>query len=191
MSRLLLFAAPMEMEPALDAASPAGWEVECVGVGPIAAAVGTIRAVAKHAPEDILYLGTCGCYPGSELTIGDVVTAETLLFTSGEIVDNRARIPHVQPSMLRCARFDSEESIRSVTVVCTIGVTEEEALAERLASVGHVENLEIFSVRFAAKEIPVRAILGVSNAVGPDGGREWMENHAEVMKRVAIMAFGL
>lgn len=191
MRRLLLFAAVMEMEPALQAGIPEGWEVRCTGVGPIAAAVGTARTIIEYAPDEILYLGTCGCYPGTDLTIGEVAAAERVVFTSGEISEGLARIPEIQRSILKCASFERSEILRSVDVVCTIGVTEDDALASRLSKVGDVENLELFSVRMAAGDIPLRSLLGVTNIVGPHGGREWKENHAEVMSRVAKQAFRL
>ena len=189
MSRLLmLFAAPMEMAPGLEQLETGGSEVRCTGIGPVAAAVGAARAIAECQPERIIYLGTCGSYDSSKHAIGAVVAAGNVILTSGEILAGQARVPDLQSARLECKTDELSDAIPIVDVACTVAITEDADLATRLGAVAAVENLELFSLLVAAGDIPVTALLGVTNLVGPGGGREWAKNHAALMRDVGQAA---
>lgn len=189
MSTLVLFSAAMERDPAIAPGIPDDWFVETVGVGPVEAAVGTLRAIVKHLPSEIIFAGTCGAYPGSNIAVGEIVTVREVRLTSGDVLAGAARIPKIQPEGCLPLRW-TRGRIRDVEALCTIGITEDEELARRLGAHGEVENLELFSICRAAAPMPVRSILGVTNVVGANGGEEWKKNYREVMTEVGRRIFG-
>ena len=188
MIRLLLFSAGMERDAAIQGDLPEDWVVETVGVGPIESAVGTIRAIAKHLPTEIIYAGTCGAYPGSNIQVGQIVTVREVRFTSGEVISGAVRIPDAQPVGCLPLRWNRAE-LRDVDALCTIGITEDDALARTLGEAAEVENLELFSICRAAAPTTVRSILGVTNIVGPGGGKGWKENYRDVMAEIGKRIF--
>ena len=188
MIRLLLFSAAMERDAALTGDLPEDWVVETTGVGPVESAIGTIRAIAKHLPTEIIYAGTCGAYPGSNIHPGQIVTVREVRFTSGEVLSGAARIPDIQPVGCLPLRWNRGELL-DVDAICTIGITEDEDLAQRLGRTAQVENLELFSICRAAAPMTVRSILGITNVVGPGGGKGWKENYREVMAEIGRRIF--
>ena len=44
-----------------------------IGVGAIDAAAGMARALAEHAADRVLLVGTCGAFDGSGLAVNDLV----------------------------------------------------------------------------------------------------------------------
>lgn len=178
--RLYLFAAEMEQ----DAASPGGFTRNiaygCCGIGLVDAAIGARTLIEKYQPDEILFLGSCGAYPDKSLIIGDIVMAASVRVGSGEITDGIVRVPSLQTSSFECVPLEGY-ALPLVDVVCTLGVTEDDALSRSLSRLGDVENLELFAICRAAGEIPVTAVLGVTNLVGAEGGLEWRRNYRRVM----------
>ena len=181
--RLYLFAAEMEQ----DAASPGGFARNiaygCCGIGLVDAAIGAGELIRRHEPDEIAFLGSCGAYPDKSLVVGDIVMAASVRVGSGEIADGIVRIPTLQSSSMECVPLEGY-ALPIVDVVCTLGVTEDDALAQSLARLGDVENMELFAVCRAAGSIPVSALLGVTNLVGAEGGMQWRRNYQRVMGAV-------
>jgi nucleoside phosphorylase len=188
--RLLVAAFPPELA-GLDAAPPAGWSVACVGVGAIAAAVETTRLLALHAPERVLFVGTCGAYD-ARLSPGDLIAASVAIATS---LDERAgRAYRPAPERTRwSATWTLPLPAHDVAVPPAITVTDEGARA--LAEVGPAEHLELTGVlaACAAAGIPAAAALAVANRVGPGAHAEWLANHAAVSRALveALRARGV
>lgn len=191
--RLWLFSSKIERDAAFPYGVPDDVRSGIAGVGLIDAAILTVESIAVAEPDEIVYLGTCGAYPGSGLNVGAIVAGESVVLGSGDTVDGSMRIPKLLPSGLT---FDPElthrliEGLASVVkarVVCTLGVSETAGLASALGGLGEVENLEAFSILRAAGAIPVAAILGVTNHVGEDGGKEWGANYREMMERIVSL----
>ncbi|MCE2504731.1 MAG: hypothetical protein J4G05_11865 [Chlorobi bacterium] len=181
--RLWLFSSNLERNAAFPDGTPDGLLTGITGVGLVEAAIGTLRMIAIDEPDEIVYLGTCGAYPGSRLEIEEIISGSVVRIGSGDTLTKKMRLPGPLPSELQC---DSELSgrivdVKEASVVCTLGITEESELAKILSRLGDVENLELFAVLCAAGTIPVAGFLGVTNYVGESGEKEWKENYRSVM----------
>jgi nucleoside phosphorylase len=201
MKRILyLFSSPLERDAAFPEGLPHwlpdGALVDVSGVGPIDAAIGAARAVAAHRPDAVVYLGTCGAHRGAEIAIGDVVVASTIRLGSGDVARGEMRIPSILPKSVECdtalgsalaARLALPRTAPVARVSCTLGVTENDALARLLAEHdgSEVENLEAFSVAHAAAPVPAAVLLGVTNIVGAGGGSDWLANYRAMMSILA------
>ncbi len=159
---------------------------EPVGVGLVASASGTASNLERFGPRAVVLVGTCGAYPGSGLSIGDLVVAGASLLVEPAVHEGRAALPAAMN-----ARLDSHPVIlealailgaRAVDVGTTLAVTTDDDLAEALGKVAAVEHLEAFAVATAcaAKGVPFSAVLGVANSVGSSGRAEWRANHLTV-----------
>lgn len=173
--RLLLAAFPPELA-GLDAAPPPGWVAACTGVGAISAAVETARLLARHAPERVLFVGTCGAYD-ARLAPGDLIAASSAMTTSIEERLGRAYRPPVERTRWPCTWHVGLPG-HDVIVPPAITVTHDGARV--LAALGAAEHLELTGVfaACAAAGVPVAAALAVANRVGPDAHAEWRERHA-------------
>ncbi len=174
-ARLLLAAFPPELA-GLDAAPPEGWAVACTGVGALAAAVETARLLALHAPERVLFVGTCGAYD-ARLAPGELIAASEAIATSLDERAGRAYRPALERTRWP-ATFTLPLPAHRVAVPPAITLTEEGARA--LAEVAAAEHLELTGVfaACAAANVPAAAALAVANRVGPGAHEEWKANHA-------------
>lgn len=171
---LLLAAFPPELAGLTESDLP-GWRVALTGVGALAAARETARLIAEERPGRILFIGTCGGYPG-RLETGECISASEAIATS---LDEREG---------RCYRPGIEETRWPATwplplpahrVAVTPGITRSLEGAARLGELAEAEHLELSGVFAAAKAagVPVGAALAVANAVGPNAHEEWKANH--------------
>lgn len=196
MSLLLLFSSDLERNAAFPNGVPNALWSDVSGVGLVDASAGTSRIVARHTPTMILFVGTCGAYPSSGFRIGELVLARTVRLGSGDVAAGAMRIPELMPQAIS-TNAEFTQHLRSqlstpaadAEVICTLGITESESLARQLESdvPQRVENLEAYPVLRAAAGIPTAVLLGVTNIVGPDGGKEWKENFRKMMQ-VAVNA---
>lgn len=151
-----------------------------VGVGLIAAAAGTERAIAEARPERIVLVGTCGVLPGVEHAIGSIVVVERarLIVRPGEYV------PGIMPVEAAADAAWAAECARAigaplVTAASGVGITSSDEEARRLAAEAAVEHLESFAVlSVAAGRVPATAVLAVANVVGANAHAEWKANRA-------------
>jgi nucleoside phosphorylase len=180
---LLLAAFPPELA-GLDAAPPARWQVASVGVGAVVAAAATARLLAERRPPRVLLVGTCGAYDG-RLLVGDVLVAEAALACSLDELEGRAYRP--EPERIRfAATWPLPLALPAHPVAVPPAITTSLDGARRLATVAAAEHLELAGV-FAACHgagVPVAAVLGVANRVGPGAHEEWRANHARVSRAV-------
>jgi futalosine hydrolase len=158
-----------------------------VGVGLVRAGCGTVTAIEAARPRAVVLIGTCGAYPSSGLSVGDVVVASGARLLEPAVVEGRAAFPTVMDSHLRAhgvlttalARTSASAPARVVEVMTTLAVTTEDDLALSLGKHGEVEHLEAFAVAAVcdARSVPFLAALGVANRVGRTGRAEWAANH--------------
>jgi len=196
MRLLYLFSSDIELHAAFPDGAPAGLPVAVTGVGLVDAAIGAVRAIERHRPAAVVFLGTCGAHRGSGLAIGDLVVASGASLGSGDVVGGRMRLPEIL-----CSRLQTDEVLSgrftdvmasagtspcNAWVSCTLGITEDDDLAALLHEQEHagVENLELFPVLRAAEDIPATALLGVTNIVGVGGGADWRANFRAEMLRL-------
>ncbi len=161
----------------LERDPPPGWTVGTVGIGAVAAAVGTAGLLAKHAPSRVLFVGTCGAYD-QRLAVGDLLSAAFVLATSFEELSGAAYRPGAEATRWTPG-FRIPLPEHGVAVPPAITRTAGGAVA--LGRVAAVENLELSGVfaACASAGVPVAAALAVANRVGPDAHGEWRRHHAE------------
>jgi len=198
-SSLLLFSCDIERDAAFPDGIPDDLRVAIAGIGIVDAAIGTARLIEHERPDAIIFIGTCGAHRESGLAIGDVVIASEAMLATGDVAHGWMRLPALLKSALRADPTLMEELIARAAasdatliparVSCTLGITEEDMLASKLNDFGfgEVENMEAFAVLRAAADIPTAIVLGVTNIVGPGGGRDWLANHKEMMAKAARM----
>jgi nucleoside phosphorylase len=168
------------------------WIATAVGVGPVDAAVGAARAIARWRPAQVIFVGTAGAYPGrgtSGSRIGAVAIAAEMLAVSTAALRGEAYVAGPQSLRARSsARLAAQLRRRlpampqsPARVACPTAITRSAALARRIArdTGATLENLEAFAVARAAAAAGLNfaAVLGVSNLVGPSGHAEWRANH--------------
>jgi futalosine hydrolase len=165
---------------------------DCTGVGIVDAGIGTVRALEKHRPAQVVFVGTCGAYPESDLSVGNVLVADSAILASGDVVREWMRFPTLLPANIPTDRTLSARLMKAIgpvarrgVVACTLGVTEENELALLLnrRTAADAENLEAFAVLRAAADIPTAVVLGVTNVVRQGGGREWKQNFEQMMRQ--------
>ncbi len=192
MRSLLLAAFPPELA-GLEASPPAGWIAGVTGVGAVAAAIESARLVAFHAPQRVLFVGTCGALD-DRLRVGEVLCAAEAVATSLEEQAGRAYRPEVER-----VRWPATWVLPfpAHAVVVPPAITRSEEGARALAAVGAAEHLELSGVFAAchAAGVPVAAALAVANRVGPASHAEWAANHervsrelAEALRRAGVLA---
>lgn len=183
---LLLAAFPPELA-GLDAAPPPGWRVALTGVGALTAAATTARLLAAHRPARLLFVGTCGAYDG-RLAVGSLLSASAAIAVSLDVLQGRAYRPEVEVTRW-AATLPLPFPPHPVAVPPAITVDPEGAAL--LAAVAPAEHLELTGVFAAAHGagVPVGAVLGVANRVGPEAHAAWRANHAAV-SRALVAALG-
>jgi nucleoside phosphorylase len=164
-----------------------------VGIGPIDAALGTARAVARFSPSFVVFSGTCGAYPEAGFGVGEVVVARSVHFGDGARALGLGAMPDAQRR-----RFDSEgrwiepfarAGARPADVLTLASITTDAGLAAALAreSGCACEHLEAFAVAAAcdAAALPWACVLGIANLVGPGARAEWLQHHHEASRLAA------
>jgi len=177
----------------------AGTRVECrpVGVGAIDAAAGAALAIAQVAPAQVIFVGTAGRFPGPAraraLPIGAVALPDEVLLISTAALRGHGYLP--APMVQRSAAdLPLIESLRAAApqsgwrgaAATPLAITSSATLARRIASASgaDVENLEAFAVARASAcaGVPMAAVLGIANTVGPTAHGEWRRHHLEASR---------
>lgn len=160
-----------------------------VGVGAVRAARGAALALTHCRSRGVLILGTVGAYEGSDLSIGDLVTARHIHLLDGTSALGMSYTP-LPPPPLRCdPDLQNATGMRAVDVVTTGAITTDAGLARVLGTHGAVEHLEAWSIAHAAAEagLPFAAILGVTNEVGPNAHAQW-RTHRPAVEAAVVQA---
>jgi futalosine hydrolase len=166
-------------------ASRAGVDVVAVGVGPVEAGIGTMRAIAQNKYRAIINAGIGGGFRG-KAKVGDAVAvtdecyAEIGLEGGGTLnlpdgIRLRERVAS-DPILVTTYRARIEGALLGTGVTsATITTTDARAqeLAQRFAPA--VESMEGFAVLAAAASASISAIelRGISNLVGDRSKSEW------------------
>jgi nucleoside phosphorylase len=177
-------------------------EARAVGIGLVAAAIGTARLLRVPLPRAVVLIGTCGVYARLDRSPPALGQAVVDVGALSGVVELPAAIPIVcRPDENLRAGF-VRQGLPAVEIATTLGVTVSDTLAAEMARGGvEVEHLEAFSVASACQVAGVAfaAVLGVSNAVGSAGREQWRANHraasaaaaAEVIRWLEGGALGL
>jgi purine-nucleoside phosphorylase len=171
----------------LERRPPPGWRVATCGIGAVTAAATTARLLAERPASRVVLVGTCGAYDG-RLAVGDLLSVSEAIATSLDEVDGRADRPSLEAS-----RWAATLALPFPPhpVAVTPGITVDPVGAARLAGLAAAEHLEVTGVFAAslAAGVPVGAVLGVANRVGPGAHAEWRAHHAWVSEAL-IAALG-
>ena len=159
-----------------------------VGVGLVAAAAGTERALAEERPARLILVGTAGALPGSRLAIGSIVVVARaqLIVRPGEYV------PAILSSIAEADEALAAECARKlgaplVTAASGVGITSSDEEAERLGATAQIEHLESFAVLSVARgRVAATAVLAIANSVGSSAQEEWRQHR--VAAEAAAMA---
>jgi nucleoside phosphorylase len=190
---LVVAASAGELEGLGDAKPSGPWEASVVGIGLVAATVGTLWGLREREPRAVVLVGTCGAYAGSGLGIGDVVTARAVRLVEPAAVRAQAQFP---PALSTASAADARlasELARAGTlpadVATTLAITVDDALAGEIARETGcgVEHLEAYGVAAACASagVPFAAVLAVANVVGSRARSEWQANHAAADAKAA------
>lgn len=187
MPELQRFRELMQSEPRQDVA------LEAMGIGLVDAAVGLTRCIMTRQPTHVLALGTAGAAPGSGLAVGDVIVGLTARLVDPAVLEGRAALPFAAEATFDPAMADAlfSAGARPCAIANTVGITVDEALAQKLAAIAPVEHLEAYAVARTCETlgVPCTVALGIANVVGPTGRDEWRANHVAASARAAEVAF--
>jgi futalosine hydrolase len=176
--------------------------VACTGVGPVNAAHGVTLAITRQRPDAILVCGVGGAYPGSGLTVGDVVCAELECYgdlgaqSPSGFLDMRAlgfpviAGPPAIYNDLPMQIFPTGRRVKFITVSTCTG-TEADASAIEARTGGAVENMEGAAVAHVASlhGIPVGEVRGISNLVTNRDTSAWRLKDAALAAQEALLAW--
>ncbi|MBC7544718.1 MAG: hypothetical protein H7338_18500 [Candidatus Sericytochromatia bacterium] len=173
-------------------ALPSGWVAQPCGIGGVAAAAGLAMLMTVHAPTRIIVLGTCGAL-GRGLSIGSLIAPKLVRWCDPGVLNGTAHMP---PSVYKALQVTPWPGLPMAICLQTPSITLAADHATRLATMSEggfpaVEHLELYSMAFVAHTfgLPISAILGVTNSVGPTGHRDWVANHREVEALVQAALF--
>jgi futalosine hydrolase len=161
-------------------------------------------AVVDNRPSSIVLCGVGGAYPGSGLSVGDVVCAEMECYgdlgaaSPSGFLDMKAlgfpivTAPHPLFNDLPMQVFPLTRRVKFVTVSTCTG-TDAAARAIEARTGGAVENMEGAAVAHVAHlhGIPAGEIRGVSNTVTDRDTRTWRLKEAAQSAQEALLAWML
>ena len=173
-----------------------------VGVGAVDAGIGAARAIAELEPARILFVGTAGAYPTARpaAAIGAVAIPDTFLLSSTAALRGDGYVP--APMMLRQAATPelwaqlmglAPAGAAQGSATSPLAITATAALGRRLARAtgATVENLEVFAGARAAAAagVPMAAVLGIANQVGPHAHTQWRRHHLAASNAACAVAW--
>ncbi len=167
-----------------------GVSLVAVGVGLVDAGLGAGRAIVQTEPDAVLLIGTAGLLPRprrSALEVGSAAVVSRIALAAacadGETYFPGPMAQEVLPDDEFAAALKAAAAIPRAAVACTLAITRDATIAQRIADGTHcdLENLEAFAVAraAAAADVPFAAILGIANHVGPAGHTQWKANGAK------------
>jgi nucleoside phosphorylase len=154
------------------------------GMGLGTAGAATMRRLLRTPCRGVLFLGTCGIYPGlPDYQPHDVVVASTVKLLDHAALAHQSAYPEpmvteATPHPLLAAGLTNVHSrARQVPVASPLAHTVSDQLAAAVpGALGcHAENLEAFAVAHAcaSMQVPFAAVLGVTHIVGARGFDDW------------------
>lgn len=167
--------------------------LDAMGIGLPDASIGLTRCIMTRRPTHVLALGTAGAAPTSGLAIGDVVVGQSVRLVDPTAVEGRAALPYAAEAPFDAAMVDAlfAAGARPCVIANTLGITTDDALAQKLGVLAPVEHLEAYAVARACQAlgVPCTIALGIANVVGSSGREQWRANHVAASARAAEVAF--
>ncbi len=201
---LIVVATPAEAERLLDLNA----RVIVSGVGVVAAALATARALAREKTGLVISAGIGGAYPSSGLLPGDlalsseIVQADLGAWDDSRFLDFDELGLSILPDSPHAGRFStwptaSEVARRTgarlgsmLTLSSVTGSVEAAAFLEERFPGALTEGMEGAGIAHAAllAGVPVLEVRGVSNAVGPRDRASWQIPQALAATRKGVAA---
>ena len=170
------------------------------GVGAVNAAYALTRFLANEQVDEFISCGIGGAYPGSGLSIGDVVCAESECY--GDLGANSPEgfldmkelgfplVPGDSPifNTFPIQIFPAQRRARFITVnTCTGADADARAIEARTG--GAVESMEGAAIAHVAalSGIPVGEIRGISNMAGNRDRSAWRVKEAAIAAQEALL----
>jgi purine-nucleoside phosphorylase len=173
-----------------------------VGVGAVDAAIGAARAIAEVSPAQVVFVGTAGTYPGAGAArpMGAVALPDELVLCSTAALRGDGYLPGpvvqrvpAAAALLAALRGASPSIDGNGGAASPLAITQSATLARRIARAtgAAYENLETFSVARAAAlaDLPMAAVLGIANRVGPAAHAEWRRHHQAASKAACAVVW--
>ena len=161
------------------------------GVGQVNMAHALTLAIEQQRPDGIIVVGIAGAYPGSGLSIGDVVCAESETFgdLGVETPDGFLELTEFLQTTYPLQLFPAPTRARFVTVSMCSG-TDELSARIQARTQGAVENMEgAAAAQVAARYgIPIGEIRGISNMTGHRDRGLWRIKDAAIAAQQALAA---
>jgi len=160
-----------------------------IGVGNIAAAdsLRGLLATARDTCAEILFLGSAGAYVSGSRGF---VLAHSFGQKELAVLEGRAVQPGAMPTLFETAQGPLARALAQGSDLAPGKVNCPGALS--LVDPGDVswthENLECAGLAYVASsmQLPFAALLAVTNAVGPQGSKEWQANHKEMGRTLQL-----
>ncbi|MBI3395026.1 MAG: hypothetical protein HY042_04255 [Spirochaetia bacterium] len=169
--------------------SDASFEFLILGVGNVSAAL-TLqeRLLAVDPPSEVILLGSAGFYEPAKGRVGDIVWVQEFMQVEASVARSEARIPEAMQSVIHSTAgplaFALSKSLGAGfgSANCPDSVS----LSLWTYAPGDYENMEGFGAASAASRlrIPFSAFFALTNKVGPEGSREWFENHKSAGRKL-------
>jgi len=164
-------------------------EGHVLGVGPVVAAARTAMYIARFRPSRVVLIGTGGSY-GESPVIGDVVAVRRFGLSPGIAAMGKGYVPRPPANVAADAGLLEHLKVPAMSALTVGAITTDSTLAERLSDGWEVEHMEAYGVAFACHDagVPVVAVLGIANRVGPNAHAEWLTNRgaAQAAARQAV-----
>jgi hypothetical protein len=146
-----------------------------IGIGAVNAGIIAGRLSALIVDRDVIFIGSCG--QSSPLQDPYLVECESVSWQPGDVRQNHAYlIPGVEP-ILSLNSWGEASSLPKASISCSGAIS---LVKETRPAI--FENLELYSVarswQSAARSF--RAVLGVTNEMGPDSHNQWKKNFGRV-----------
>ena len=156
-----------------------------VGLGMPGVAGGTTTRIEAFHPRALVLVGTCACYPGRNLTPGQVVVVERIAVADAAVIQGWSTFPEPMTGQLTphpgLLSGLAGPGARRVSVASPLSVTVDAGLAAQFGVQlsCDVEHHEAFGIALACApyHVPFAAVLGVSHEVGPQARETWRVTH--------------
>lgn len=193
MSRWLCVAHEKEI-PGFRDFSKAGFTPYALGVGQFASLAELARLFSAEIPDGVLLAGTCGSLNKADLFRVFECRHFALPYITGE------ELPEFLPRAIETQPTVQFANLPSATVLQNHGLSLDPG--KFMLNTGYIppdypkpilENMEAASLALFCYErrIPFSALMCVTNAIGPEGRREWKENFKQAGAKLAeILARG-
>lgn len=157
-----------------------------LGVGYLEAGIRTVQLLHQYEGiSHVLFTGTAGLYPGnSRLNIGDLVSCESVILADPGVAEGHSTFAEPLKKDFLHASQQPLPELLTAKVATLIALTLAESLTAKL-SLYHgceLEHMELYGMALACAQanIPWNAVLGITNAVGPEGSLLWKKNHQKL-----------